>query len=160
MYASNTCRICQKLQRCNSWQTTLPYQCLRYTARSNERVGNIPSWKLYMVKCLPITGVRAQRHPKRESLVIRRALIAEMRSIRNSTGFAAANINGGPLMGPRLPASMCGENWGPFRTVEDCHLSLRQGLEKGYTNWPETGEFIETLCIEDSQRSLTSRTVI
>jgi aminoglycoside phosphotransferase len=54
-------------------------------------------------------------------------MVEEMRRITPPEGIGVAHVDGGPLYDPRLPGTS--NRFGPFRTIQDFHRHLRQGLE-------------------------------
>ncbi|KAI6045487.1 kinase-like domain-containing protein [Pisolithus marmoratus] len=57
--------------------------------------------------------------------------IQELRSIAPKSDVGVSNVDGGPIYDQRLPKKLL---WGPFKTIQDFHRELRDGVEvKGLT---------------------------
>jgi hypothetical protein len=67
-------------------------------------------------------------------------LVAEMRSIPPPPGQGISNLDGGRLWDCRLPSRIL---HGPFRTIDDFHKYLRNGLDTAPDKYPEVAKLIE-----------------
>lgn len=80
-----------------------------------------------------ISGVSVSREwtqrpekSKQKILAQLTAMVDELRNLKPRDEFGAANVDGGPIYDPRLPSK---SSWGPFRTIDDFHRELRNGIE-------------------------------
>jgi Predicted aminoglycoside phosphotransferase len=59
------------------------------------------------------------------------AMIQELRRIPPPKHVGVRNVDGGPIYDCRLPKN---PSWGPFRTIDDFHRQLRNGIEAHHIN--------------------------
>ncbi|KAL8923766.1 MAG: hypothetical protein Q9208_004414 [Pyrenodesmia sp. 3 TL-2023] len=57
-----------------------------------------------------------------------RHMIAELRTLPHPEHLGIANVTGGRLFDPRLPGKSL--DFGPFKTIEEFHLHLREGWDR------------------------------
>lgn len=55
-----------------------------------------------------------------------KSMVTKLRSISPPEAIGVANVNGGPIYDQRLPKQ---SSWGPFRSIQDFHRELRNGLK-------------------------------
>jgi aminoglycoside phosphotransferase len=96
-----------------------------------ERIHGLPA---------AVGWVRRSEESKAKILDQLRSMVLEMRSIPPPEGTGVAEVNGGPLFDYRLPGTT--DHVGPFKTIEDFHRYLREGLEDHPQHLPEVRELI------------------
>lgn len=62
----------------------------------------------------------------KHSNVLDENLIGQFRNLPPPDNVGIANVDGGPIFDLRLPGK---SYWGPFRTIQDFHRELRNGVE-------------------------------
>ncbi|KAI0120600.1 kinase-like domain-containing protein [Xylariales sp. AK1849] len=55
-----------------------------------------------------------------------RSIVLQLRSITPPKNIGVANIHGGPVYDQRFPKQ---SSWGPFKTIQDFHRELRNGID-------------------------------
>ncbi|KAH8204687.1 hypothetical protein TruAng_001162 [Truncatella angustata] len=55
-----------------------------------------------------------------------KSVVTQLRGIEPPQDVGVANVNGGPIYDQRLPKK---SKWGPFKTIQDFHKELRNGVE-------------------------------
>ncbi|KAI1374868.1 kinase-like domain-containing protein [Hypoxylon crocopeplum] len=63
---------------------------------------------------------------KRRILEQLRAIAVQLHGLKPPQDIGVANVNGGPIYDQRLPNKSC---WGPFKSIQDFHRELRNGVE-------------------------------
>lgn len=76
--------------------------------------------------------VQRSEESKQKILDQLRTMIHELRSIEPKSDVGVSNVDGGSIYDQRLPKKSL---WGPFKTIQDFHRELRDGVEvKGLTD--------------------------
>jgi aminoglycoside phosphotransferase (APT) family kinase protein len=73
------------------------------------------------------------RSPKSRAAILEqlKLMVQQLRNIPPPQDISVANIDGGPIFDERLPRKSI---WGPFRTINEFHRELRDGLEANQLN--------------------------
>ncbi|KAK9418737.1 putative Kinase-like domain-containing protein [Seiridium unicorne] len=71
-----------------------------------------------------------------------RSIVLQLRSITPPKNIGVANVYGGPVYDQRFPNQ---SSWGPFKTIQDFHRELRNGIEIEHIQDPSSAADLREL---------------